>query len=66
MGDLPLWLLVAAFTGWELFAHFVARNRGEHTLSNRIWAAESRIPGFRVLVLAACLVLTTHLTAGIP
>lgn len=66
MKDIPLWLIVATFVGWEVFAHFVARNRGEHTLSNRIWALEKAWWPARVLVGAAVAVLFTHLTFQLP
>lgn len=60
--DVILWVLCAAFAVWELFAHFVARNRGAHTLSNRIWALEQRWPPARILVGVACAALFAHLT----
>lgn len=62
MGDLPLWLIVGAFAGWELYAKAVAKNKGSHTLSNRIWALEKRYPKSRLVVLVACVLLTAHLT----
>ena len=67
MGDIPLWLIVSAFVGWEVFAHFVARNRGEHTLSNRIWSLERKLgwPG-RTLVATAVAALFTHLVFQLP
>lgn len=61
MGDIGLWAIVAAFVGWEAFAHFVARNRGSHTLSNRIWALEARYPIARLGVGAALGALAAHL-----
>jgi hypothetical protein len=67
VGDIPLWLLVGLFGGWEVFAHFIARNRGEHTLSNRIWALETKlgIPA-RAGVAASVALLFTHLVFQIP
>lgn len=64
--DIILWLLVAAVVVWELFAHFVARNREAHTLSNRIWWMEKRFPKSRGVVVVACLVLLTHLAFHVP
>lgn len=63
MSDLFLWLLCGAFVGWEGFAHYVARNRSAHTLSNRVWALE-RLIGWlaRVLVGAGTAALFLHLT----
>lgn len=66
MGDLPLWGIVAAFAVWEVFAHFVARNRGEHTLSNRVWALEARYPKTRVLVASLVALLFSHLVLQVP
>lgn len=66
MGDLGLWLILAAFVAWEAFAHFVARNRGAHTLSNRVWALERRHPWTRLLVALAMVVATTHLVLQVP
>jgi hypothetical protein len=59
--DTILWVICACFGVWELFAHFVARNRGAHTLSNRIWAMQNRWPRTRWLVRGACVVLLLHL-----
>lgn len=65
--DLPLWLIVTSFVAWEAFAHYVARNRGSHTLSNRIWAAESKGGiAVRVLVGLAIATLFTHLEFHLP
>lgn len=64
MLDWILWLIVAAFWTWEVFAHFVMKNRSAHTLSNRIQALERRYPKTRVLTAVACLVLALHLTVG--
>lgn len=64
MSDLGLWAIIAAFVVWELFAHFVARNRGAHTLSNRVWALEHRYPLARTLVVALVGALGYHLVAG--
>lgn len=64
--DILLWFLVASFVLWEMFAHFVMRNREAHTLSNRIWWLEKRYPKTRVVVGLACLVLLLHLTFQVP
>ena len=60
--DIILWLIVGAFLVWELYAHFIGKNREAHTLSNRIWALEQRYPKTRVLTAVALLVLALHLT----
>lgn len=60
--DWILWVICAAFGGWEAYAHFVARNKGAHTLSNRIWALQRRYPKARVLTAVVLLVLSLHLT----
>ena len=60
--DIVLWAIVAAFAVWEVVAHFVFRNRGAHTLSNRIWALEKRYPKTRAATALACLLLALHLT----
>lgn len=67
MGDIPLWAIVGSFVGWELYAHFVAKNKAEHTLSNRIWRLEQKLgwPG-RGLVAAAVAVLFAHLVFQVP
>lgn len=62
--DLVLWTIVAAFVVWELFAHFVAKNRDAHTLSNRIQALEKHHPKTRVLTAVVLLVLALHLILG--
>lgn len=62
MVDLGLWLIIAAFVVWELLAHFVYRNRGPHTLSNRLETLGSAHPWFRWTLRLACLVLAVHLT----
>lgn len=65
--DLPLWGLIGSFVVWEVFAHFVARNRGSHTLSNRIWSWETKGGlAARLAVAAAIIVLFTHLVLHIP
>ena len=64
--DIPLWVMCGAFTAWEVFAHFVARNKQEHTLSNRIWALEQKYPKSRVAVAGAVFVLFTHLVFQVP
>ena len=61
MLDLILWGLLVAFAGWEIYARFFARNRGAHTLSNRIWALEQRWPFTRFLVAAGIGALGYHL-----
>lgn len=66
MWDIPLWIICGAFVVWELFAHFVAKNREEHTLSNRIAALECRFPKTRIAVGLAVAVLFTHLTFQVP
>lgn len=60
--DILLWIIVGAFLVWELYAHFIARNRGAHTLSNRIQALEKKYPKVRVLTAVVLLVLALHLT----
>ena len=62
--DLILWAIVAAFVAWELYAHFVARNKAAHTLSNRIQALEKLYPKTRVLTAVVLLVLALHLIVG--
>lgn len=62
--DVILWLIVLLFVVWEAFAHFIAKNKEAHTLSNRIWALEARYPKSRALVALACLALALHLTVG--
>lgn len=62
--DNILWAIVAAFVGWEGYAHFVAKNKKAHTLSNRIWALETRYPKTRVLTAVVLVVLSLHLTVG--
>ena len=62
--DWILWILICLFVCWELYARFVARNRGAHTLSNRIQTLERRYPKTRVLTAVALLVLALHLTVG--
>ncbi len=62
MLDLILWAIVAAFIVWEFFAHFIAKNKSAHTLSNRIQALEARFPRVRVLTAVVLLVLALHLT----
>lgn len=64
--DLILWAIVAAFIAWELYAHFVARNRSAHTLSNRIHWLERRHGWTRVPVAIACVLLLTHLVFSVP
>ncbi len=64
MMDVILWLIVAAFILWELYAHFIGKNKSAHTLSNRIWALEKRWPKTRVLTVLACVLLILHLTVG--
>lgn len=62
--DWILWTIVAAFGAWEAFAHFVAKNRDAHTLSNRIQALEARYPKTRVLTAVVMLVLALHLVVA--
>lgn len=62
--DWILWLIVAAFVVWELYAHFVAKNKEAHTLSNRIQALEKKYPKTRVLTAVVILVLALHLTVS--
>ena len=62
--DLILWAIVAVFVAWELYAHFVAKNKSAHTLSNRIRALEKRYPKTRVLTAVVLLVLALHLIVG--
>lgn len=64
--DIILWAICVLFIGWELFAHFIARNMYAHTLSNRIWWVEKRYPKTRFAVVLACLVLLTHLAFRAP
>lgn len=64
--DAPLYAIVAAFVAWELFAEYVARNRAEHTLSNRIHALEHRHPLTRLLVAGVMGALTLHLLQQDP
>lgn len=59
--DIFLWALIALFVVWEAFAHFIAKNREAHTLSNRIWALEKKYPKSRILVVAAIALLFVHL-----
>ena len=66
MTDIVLWAIVGLFVAWEAFAHFIAKNREAHTLSNRIWALERRWPVTRLVVAAAVALLGTHLVAGFP
>lgn len=62
--DWILWAIVGAFLVWEAYAHFVARNRGAHTLSNRIWALEQRWPKMRVVTVLVLVALVLHLAVG--
>ena len=62
--DIILWVIVGAFILWELYAHFIARNAGAHTLSNRIQQLEKRYPKTRVLTAVVLLVLALHLTVS--
>lgn len=67
MRDIPLWVIVAAFIGWELYAHFIGKNRSAHTLSNRIWELYRRYGnGPRALVALAVALLFTHLVFQVP
>jgi hypothetical protein len=59
-------VILGAFAAWEAYAHFIARNRGSHTLSNRIWAFEARHRWGRLAVWAAWVVLGTHLILQVP
>lgn len=63
-GDLPLWLIVLSFVVWEVYAHFVAKNMGEHTLSNRIKTLEDAHPWTRLVTLVTMVALTIHLLGG--
>lgn len=69
LGDWPLWGIIASFIGWEMWCHFVMKNKGEHTLSNRVWFLEglkkSGLP-FQVVVALACATLFTHLVFHLP
>jgi hypothetical protein len=64
--DIPLWVICGMFVGWELFAHFVAKNKEEHTLSNRIAALERRFPVFRAITAGVVTLLFFHLTFQVP
>jgi hypothetical protein len=64
--DVILWAILAvgvaaaaAFAAWEIYAEFVAKNRGAHTLSNRIFLAYQRRPWLRY-------VIASFLLAGVP
>jgi hypothetical protein len=65
MGDTPLWGIIGAFVAWEAYAHFVARNKASHTLSNRIDTLEQRYPTARVGVAVAILALFAHLVLNL-
>ena len=62
--DLILWGICALFIAWEAFAHFIAKNREAHTLSNRVWALEARYPKTRGVVALIMIALTLHLALG--
>ncbi len=62
--DLVLWAILGLFGAWEIFAHFVARNRGAHTLSNRILALEKAHPKTRVATVLVLVALILHLAVG--
>jgi hypothetical protein len=61
VGDLPLWMMLGEFIAWEVWCHFFMRNKGEHTLSNRIWLLEKLHPMARIPVAGACILLLMHL-----
>ena len=62
MLDTILYLIVAAFTAWELTAHYLLHNRQGHTLSNRIeWLEREGGWPVRALVAVAVLTLGIHL-----
>jgi hypothetical protein len=64
--DTILWAIVGSFVSWELFAHFIGKNKRSHTLSNRIWAWEHNRPYKRAIVGTAMLYLTGHLVFQWP
>lgn len=61
MADLPLYVLGGLFAVWEGYAHFVSRNRRQHTASYvvRHWEGESLVR--KAVVSWALLVLFAHL-----
>lgn len=64
--DWILYVIVAAFLGWEGTSHYALHNQSGHTLSNRVKWLEHRGPGWaqlavRALVAAACVALGVHL-----
>jgi hypothetical protein len=61
ISDYPLWGIIASFIGWEVYAHFIGKNKESHTLSNRIWSLETKYPASRVGVFGACVLLLAHL-----
>lgn len=60
-----LWSLLVLFAAGDAAAHFTHYKYGE-TVSASIWAAMRRFPILHWLVLAAAVVLTTHLELHIP
>ena len=62
--DIILWVIVGSFIVWELYAHFIGKNKSAHTLSNRIWALQKRHPKVRVVTVLVLVVLILHLAVG--
>ena len=62
VGDRPLWIIIGAFIAWEFYAHYIAHNRGSHTLSYDVgqfeWWAH---PTGSIIVAAVCVILLYHL-----
>lgn len=60
--DIILWVICGAFGAWEAYAHFIAKNKSAHTLSNRIWWLQKKYPKTRALTAVVLLTLALHLT----
>lgn len=61
IGDKPLWVLLASFLGWEVYASQIAHDKRSHTLSDDVWRLQQRHPGARILVGAFLGGLAAHL-----
>jgi hypothetical protein len=61
VGDKPMWGLLAAFVGWEIFASQIKHDLSSHTLSDDVWRWQEAHPGVRILVGAFLGGLAAHL-----
>jgi len=65
VGDWPLWGILVSFLTWEIFSHETG-NKDQHTLSNRVQAAEAKYHFIKVPVGLFMLYLTGHLVFSWP